>query len=420
MVLFVASVVLALVVSGLCSLLEATLLSLTPSQVAGIAEKSPRTGAVWQRFKSNIHRPIAAILVINTASHTIGATVAGSQFEKILDPRYTVAFSVVFTFLMLQLSEILPKTIGVRQNRRIAMVVAFPLAFVTRLLGPIVWLVHLLNRPFEGRAATEKGQATIEEIKALASLARMSKLIGGHQERIIRAASSLGTCKVRDVMIPLDKVACLLASQTPDEALAVARRDPRTRFPVLDGENAHRPVGYVNFKELVFLMEDRPDCDTIGDIVRPIRTVAPGGGMTELFQVLVSDYAHMAMVCDEEGDPLGLVTVEDVMEELIGEMEDEFDHLPSYCRKLSDGTWLVGGGTTLAEVAAEVGIEIAGDEKTLAAWLAARADVAAGHAIRSSGGDSAAAESVCHGGFEFVVRRERRGKALEVAMKPAM
>ncbi|MHC4201276.1 MAG: hemolysin family protein [Planctomycetota bacterium] len=412
MVLFIASVALALVVSGICSLLEATLLSLTPSQVAGIAEKSPRTGAVWQRFKSDIHRPIAVILIINTASHTIGATVAGSQFEKFLDPRYTVAFSVVFTFLMLQLSEILPKTIGVRQNRRIAMVVAFPLAFVTRLLGPVVWLVHLLNRPFEGRAAKEKGQATIEEIKALASLARMSKLIGGHQERIIKAASSLGTCKVRDVMIPLDEVTCLLASQTPDQALAVARRDPHTRFPVLDGGDTHRPVGYVNFKELVFLMEDRPDCDAIEDIVRPIRTVEPGGEVTELFQVLVSDYAHMAVVCDEEGAPLGLVTVEDLTEELIGEMEDEFDRLPSYCRTLSDGTWLVGGGTTLADVAAETGVEIAGEEKTLAAWLA-------GRAVWPSGGDGAAAEPVRHGSVEFVVRRARRGKALEVAVRPA-
>jgi hypothetical protein len=107
--LFIVSVVLALSVSAICSMLEATLLSFTPTQVAELTNRQPRLGALWQRFKSNIERPIAVILLVNTAAHTIGATVAGAQFETVFGDEGVIWFSLVFTYLMLQFTEILPQ-----------------------------------------------------------------------------------------------------------------------------------------------------------------------------------------------------------------------------------------------------------------------------------------------------------------------
>jgi CBS domain containing-hemolysin-like protein len=134
MTVFLLSVLLALSISALCSLMEAALLSLSPSQVASISERWPRTGAIWQGFKANIERPIAAILILNTASHTVGASVAGAEFDQLFGNEWIWAFSLVFTFLMLQFTEILPKGVGVRYNRQVALWIARPLSVLIQLI----------------------------------------------------------------------------------------------------------------------------------------------------------------------------------------------------------------------------------------------------------------------------------------------
>jgi CBS domain containing-hemolysin-like protein len=195
MIIFLASVLAALLISALCSLLEAAVLSFTPTQVAELSRRRPRLGGMWQHFKAHIERPIAVILILNTAAHTIGATVAGAKFDELYGGEGVLWFSLLFTYLMLQFTEILPKTMGVRYNRQLAPVVAYPLAGLVRLLAPVLFLIHLVNRPFEGRrrGGTEPNP-TLNEIAALAGLARLSNLIGPHQERIIRGPRGCPNC----------------------------------------------------------------------------------------------------------------------------------------------------------------------------------------------------------------------------------
>ena len=114
--------------------MEAALLSLTPSQVANMATRHPSVGAVWRGFKNNIERPIAAILILNTAAHTIGASVAGSEFDDLFGDRWIWLFSLLFTFAMLQYTEILPKTLGVHFNETLALWIARPLSFAIWIL----------------------------------------------------------------------------------------------------------------------------------------------------------------------------------------------------------------------------------------------------------------------------------------------
>lgn len=408
MLLFVLSVVFALLVSGLCSLLEATLLSMTPSQIAALSEKRPRIGAIWQGFKKNIERPIAVILIINTASHTIGATLAGSQFEAIAPAEYMIVFSVLFTFLMLQLSEILPKTIGVQQNARFAPLIAYPLHWLTRLLSPVSYFVHLLNRPFERKQADGSAPKTLEEIRALASLARMSQLIGSYQERIITGASELAEQKVHQVMIPIDQVTSLSTEQSLEQAVATARANPHTRFPVFEGGDADKVVGYVNFKELVFFLQDKRQDENLDDILRPLRTIGPDEPANKLLRLFASDYVHMAIVRDEAGKTLGLVTLEDIIEELVGELEDEFDRLPHGIFPLRNSLWLVGGGAHLSQVAETLGLQLPLDQpqRSLSAWL-----------LEDVGLEPKLGEAGESCGATFVVRRTRRGRLFDISVR---
>lgn len=404
MTLFVASIAVALCVSALCSLMEAALLSLTPSQVAVLSARKPKIGAVWRGFKANIERPIAVILILNTTAHTIGAAVAGSQFDKLFDDQWIWLFSLLFTFAMLQYTEILPKTLGVHFNRTIALWIARPLSILIKVFSPVIYFLHLLNRPFEGRRTEGRPPATIEEITSLAMMARLSKHIGTHQERIINRAAVLSQTSAQQVMIPIEQVSMLSTGQTLNQALIAAQIDAHTRFPVCEGDDRNRVVGYVNFKEMIYFMGTNPSDPSLKGIIRPVHFVDPGSSASDLLKTFVDQHAHMAIVRDSEGRCLGLITLEDLVEEMVGELEDEFDRLPRHVHPLSGGTWRFGGGVPVAEVVAKLGGSPVLAGGTLAAWLE--------HQL---GQPPKSGQTIRHESLEFVVRRVRRGRIFEVS-----
>ena len=355
MTIFVASVVVALSISFCCSLMEAALLSLTPSQLANLSARHPGIGAIWRGFKTNIERPIAVILILNTAAHTIGASVAGAEFDELFGDRWIWLFSLLFTFAMLQYTEILPKTLGVYFNQTIAMWIARPLSLAIRVFTPLIHILHLLNRPFEGRRTEKRAPATLEEITSLAAMARLSKHIGAHQERIISRAAKLSQTSARQIMIPIEQVSMLSTAQTLPQALVAAHIDAHTRFPVCQDGDPNRVIGYVNFKEMIYFMTTNPSDPSLKGIVRPVHFVEPDSSASDLLQAFIDQHEHIAIVRDTEGHCLGLITLEDLMEELVGELQDEFDRLPRHVHSLSSGTWMFGGGVAMSEVAAKLG-----------------------------------------------------------------
>lgn len=405
MIVFLVSVCVALFVSAICSLMEATLLSLTPSQVADMSQKHPKMGAVWHGFKKNIERPISVILVLNTAAHTIGASVAGAQFDELFGQEWIWLFSLLFTFAMLQFTEILPKTFGVRYNMQTSLVITRPLQVLIVIFNPLLKLIHWINRPFEGRRKDGQAYATLEEISALAGLARLSNQIGSHQERIIKGASRLSRMPVEQLMIPVDQVAFLSTSQSLTQAILAAHIDSHTRFPVIEADDRDHVLGYVNFKEMIYFMRTNPKNPSLSGIIRPVHFVSPETSASDLLRVFVDQHVHMAIV-KEEGQTLGLVTFEDLVEELVGEIEDEFDRLPRLLHPLSGGIWMIGGGVAVAEVQKCLGIELPTAQGTVAAWLGSQCQdlPKAGQILKV-------------GDAEFLVRRVRRGKIFEAAVR---
>ncbi len=404
MTIFIASLAVALCVSFFCSLVEAALLSLTPSQVADLSSRHPAIGAIWRRFKSNIERPIAVILTLNTAAHTIGAAVAGSQFDDLFGEQWIWLFSLLFTFAMLQYTEILPKTLGVYFNQTIAMWAARPLSVLVKVFTPVIHVLQFLNRPFEGRRAEKRAPSTLEEIASLAMMARDSKHIGAHQEQIISRATKLSQTNARQIMIPVEQVSMLSREQSMMDALIAAHIDAHTRFPVCQDGDRNRIVGYVNFKELVYYMRTNPRDPSMQGIIRPVHFVEPGAMVPDILKVFVDQHEHMAIVRDSANRCLGLITMEDIIEELVGDIQDEFDRLPRHVHSLSGGTWMFGGGVPAAEVVAKLGGLPVPAGGSLAAWLARQLEQPPkpGQAIR-------------HDGIEFVVRRVRRGRIFEVS-----
>ncbi|MCC6144649.1 MAG: HlyC/CorC family transporter [Candidatus Hydrogenedentes bacterium] len=380
--LLIFSVCLALGISFVCSLLEATLLSVTPSQVAGLAQRRPLVGAIWQHFKKNIEKPIAVILVTNTAAHTIGATIAGAQFEAYFGSSGLIIFSILFTYLMLQFTEILPKSLGVRYNTVLAPIIAPPLQVLIRAYSPILWFIHLVNRPFERDIARE--DQTLEEISALAATARISRLIDPQQARIIQSASELEDLTVRQIMTPRPDVMCLFSHQSTEDVVRILKRCPYTRLPLCEDDIDHI-VGMIHVKDFVKALDLVPGRVKLEDIRPEGQQLAPdfikpgsalhvfGTGEIDLMKlrrdvVFLPEHVnvlvalrrfqdarlHLGVVVDEYGSTMGIVTLEDVIEEMVGEIRDEFDlFAPEMIHKDGDG-FRINGKFPLHELAQHV------------------------------------------------------------------
>ena len=405
MTILLISVGVALTVSFICSLAEATLLSLTPSQVAELTEKRPLLGTIWRDFKARIDRPIAVILLLNTTAHTIGATVAGAQFDELYGDEWIWVFSIVLTIAMLQFTEIVPKTLGVQFNRQLAPLLAVPLSVATRVAEPLIKVMHFFNKPFELWKSERSARAVREEISALAAMARMSKDIDTHQERIIRGAARLSERSVRELMIPVEQVVTLSTAQSLSRAIIAAHLDAHTRFPVCQDGDRDRVVGYVNFKEMIYFMSTNPADPSLNGIIRPVHFVAPDRPATELMQVFLDEHKHIAIVRDASGKSLGLVTLEDMMKELLGELGDEFDRLPKSVHALSGGTFMFGGGVSMNEVSAALGGVLPPGPGTLAAWLE-----------EQIGQTPAGGQTFRHNGADILIRRVRRGRVFEASV----
>ena len=402
---FAVSVGCALVISHICSLMEAALLSISPSQLAELRQKHPASGDLAAALKREIDRPLAVILILNTAAHTIGAAVAGASFAELGYGKFMGGFSLVFTLVMVQYTELLPKTLGVRYNTSIMRVAVRPLHIASIILAPLIKLTKLINRPFEGRAPARPTPA--EEISALAAMARSSQVISSRQERIIRMVPSLSEKTADQVMIALEDVSFLDADMSLDDAINATGNDFHTRYPLcIEGDRSRVP-GYVNIKEIILAVQHGKGNMKVSDIMRPIAFVDSDDTASKLLEMFAAQHCHMTIVRDVvSGKTCGLVTLEDIVEELIGDLDDEFDPLPRTFYQPGENLWVVGGGIPLTQLARDTQLDLPKRAESVSAWFG-----------RELGKQVKVGDTLTWKNAVFFVRKIRRSQAWEFHLK---
>jgi putative hemolysin len=240
------------------------------------------------------------------------------------------------------------------------------------------------------------------------ALARASRLISERQESIILRAAHLTGRPIRDIMLPAEFINMLSLTDTLEQCLVAAHLDMHTRFPVSEfSDDPQTIVGYVNFKDLLALMRlARGDELSLRAILRPLphlRDTLPIAGCLER---MIREHTHIALVIDAAGRVVGLITLEDILEELVGDIEDEYDRLPTHCTP-SGKSWVVGGGIHLLRLKELTGLDLTADAPSLGANTLS--DWFAGHLHRPPrGGDE-----ITRGGIRAVLRKIRRNKVLE-------
>ncbi len=402
----ISGALLAFSVSFFCSLMEAALLSLSPGELAGLEKRMPRIGRITRGFKEQIELPVTVILTLNTIAHTVGATIVGAEVALLFGEKLIGVASGIFTYLMLQFTEILPKSLGVHFNIRIMELSALPLQFFIVVLRPVITLLRFINKPFEKKGTPAHG-AALDEIVALAGYARLANQISTKQADIITGATLLNRKTAKDLMIPVEQITFLSASHTLTDAIITAHLDPHTRFPVMEGNDRNKILGYVNFKELVYRMRTNPADPTLKGIIRQLRFVREDTSCHQLMKAFVDEHEHMSLVQNPAGQTVGLITLEDLVEELVGELGDEFDTLPKMLHPLSKGVWIVGGGLSMQTLANKLNVPAIASGETLSVWM-----------LQRLGHTPAIDDRIRTDGLEFNIRRIRRGKIFEVLITP--
>ncbi|MGC9451773.1 MAG: CNNM domain-containing protein [Oceanipulchritudo sp.] len=336
MTLLVAYFLLAIFVSFLCSLLEAVLLSLTPSYITAMRDSHARTGKLLEELKASVDRPLAAILSLNTIAHTVGAAGVGAQAQVLFQNIPLSVISGVLTLLILVFSEIIPKTFGAVYWRQLAV----PSAYVLRVVMITMWPLVILSR-FISRLIARDGEmnrVSRDEIDAMPDLGRKAGVLDPQDARLLESVINFGRVKVTEILTPRTVVKSLRSGMQIREALEMADTDNYSRYPVL--QDPERLLGYV-MRSDILVAAARDEWDRkIDDLLREMMILPDQATVKRAFGRFIRNREHMAGVVDEFGGFAGVVTLEDVLETLIGhEIMDEGDtveDLREFARRASE------------------------------------------------------------------------------------
>jgi CBS domain containing-hemolysin-like protein len=322
----ILAVVFASVASAFCSVSEAAFYSFPWSRIEQLRKQGRKSGEILHAMRSDVEKPIAAVLTLNTVANTAGAAVAGAAWVHVYGAESLAWFTAAFTALILLVGEIIPKTAGVAYNRTLMPWLARPLQWLIWALSPLVWVVGLFGRMV--RRGKKGPEATEEDIRALVSLTRRAGVLKPYEDMAIRNILSLDSKSVDQIMTPRTVVFSLPGDMTVAEARDSHATWPHSRIPVYEGEDPEDVVGII-FRRQVFeaLADDRDDI-RLSDLMRPVDFVLESITLDKLLVRFLESRQHLFVVLDEYGGMAGVVTLEDVLEEILGsEIVDETDQV---------------------------------------------------------------------------------------------
>jgi CBS domain containing-hemolysin-like protein len=315
----------AIIVSGMCSLFEAVLYSVPISLIEAQAQAGKPAGRILKKLRKEIDRPISAILSLNTIANTAGATIAGSAFAAAFGHEWVGYFSAFFTLSILLFSEVMPKTVGVIYSRQLSSLIARPLQWLVWSLTPMVWLCRFATR----LVAREKiiHRVSAEEIITMAKLGRLAGEIEPDEENVIRNILSLENKTAKEIMTPRTVIFSLSEHLTLEEAWEKGGMWPHNRVPVYD-ENPEDIVGIVQRREVLSALASDKHQLRLSNLMKSAHFCPESISLDRLLVEFLERRQHLFVVVDEFGGLAGVVTLEDVLEEILGrEIVDESDQV---------------------------------------------------------------------------------------------
>jgi len=355
MLALVIAVSVVLIVSFLCSIFESVLLSLTRPQIELMVQQKKRAGRLLAKYKENMDVPIAAILILNTAAHTIGAAAAGASYTSVFDASTLWVFSLVFTLAVLLLTEIIPKTLGVSYTSVLAAPVAYGINFLTLVLKPMVLVSERISRSL--RSKSDIPVTSTEEIRLLASLGRSAGVVGVKTAGIIVSATHLRHMHAHDLILPREAVRFLSADMDRRQVMDYVRSSGHSRFPFSPTGDLDNVTGVVLVKDLMYWLLQNEGQEIAWEEITREALIVPGSQpLIQLLRTYQDTRRHLAVVVDEYGSVEGIVTLEDLLEEIVGDILDESDLPLSDVQQEPGGSLVVNAQVDLRKLSAMLGV----------------------------------------------------------------
>jgi CBS domain containing-hemolysin-like protein len=321
MTLLFVYLAIAIGVSFLCSILEAVLLSVTPSFAEKILSDRPRAGRRLNLVKERLDESLSSILILNTFAHTMGAAGVGSQALQVFGAEWETLIAVLLTLAILYFSEIIPKTLGATFWRQLALPSAFIISWLVKLVYPLVWISTRLTKLF----SSKEEEITREEIIALASLGLRDGTLMSQENEYLANILRLREIRTEEVLTPRTVVHMLHEDLTVTQALDQVVTRPFTRMPIY-GAGVDDIKGKVIRADLFEAERNGQGSEPIKKFAKKIIRVSEKLPVQQLLDLFIKNRAHLFLVEDEFGQTAGIVTLEDAIETLLGrEILDERD-----------------------------------------------------------------------------------------------
>jgi putative hemolysin len=368
----VLTIVLMVLLTAVFAAYELSLASIRPARLKALAEQKRRGAATALRMKEKMEQSLAVAQLGMTLTAVIAAAAGGASVEEKLAPLIKqwlnlpeniadivalICFVIPLAAFTTVIGELVPKVLAIKNPEWVCTTLSPAMWAFAVVIYPAVllfeWLtttlVELLERALPHKKADDH-QTGLHELRAQVNLLRASQAIGVQEERIILQASRLSAMKVKDIMMPDDDIVMVLAEAPLSENLVIAHMDMHTRFPVTTRKaDPQAIVGYVTFKDMVLLAKTHPGNPVLKEIIRPITSLPEDMALSEALRQMIVNHNHLALVRDGGGKVVGMITQEDIFEELVGDIQDEFDRLPRHVSPAGQQL-VVGGGVQLGQL----------------------------------------------------------------------
>lgn len=325
MILLFVYLLISLFFSFLCSLLEAALLSITPSHVSILKQQNSSVAKDLEMFKENIDRPLAGILTLNTFAHTIGAAGVGAQAQLLWGEEYLTLISIILTIIILILTEIIPKTLGANYWKQLTPFTVSTLKVMIVLLWPLVYVSQFITK----RLKKDKDKSILNraDFTVMTEIGTQEGVLQQSEAKVIHNILRFNQIMVQHIMTPRTVIKAAPENQTILAFYTNSKNLKFSRIPVYS-KTIDEIAAYVLKDEVMQAIISGDGEKKLSDIKRPIEVVVQNAPIPQLFSTMVEKKEHIALVVDEYGGTSGIVSMEDVIETLLGlEITDEFDEI---------------------------------------------------------------------------------------------
>jgi putative hemolysin len=322
------------VVSALASATETALTSIGRLRVRFLAEQGSKAAGILQRLRADPNRFLSTVLFTNTLALIVASTSTTLLTDALfvawgMPAEIHLAFALVVSFILsvilLIAAEVTPKTLAIRYAERVALAAAGPVDRLASFLGPVLWAVTIVSRALTGGRAARAPYLTEQELLTLLHVSEEQGVIEEQEHQMIHGIIEIGDKTVREIMVPRTDIVAVEKNAPLKDIVKVFKEHRHTRLPVYEADIDH-VIGLMHTKDLLlyFTLSSAQEFD-IDKILRPIKFTPEQKKVDELLHEMRTEKVHMMIVLDEYGGTAGLVSIEDVIEEIVGEIRDEYD-----------------------------------------------------------------------------------------------